>query len=135
MKELDNEFARIFYNKEIIALDAVLHTYIPYDEFVKILKYEFELIKFFSIKKCIIDLRYMKVYAIGNKEFINKIWFPKIIKLGIKCMAFIIPENLFAKVSMEVSHSNVNKTGTADVKYFDNEKDAKKWIKNYRIHY
>ena len=134
MKKIDNELAKVFYNKKITALDVVFHAYVSYDEFVKILKYEFEIIRFFSIKKCIVDLRKMKVYAVGTKEFVADTWFPQIIKLGVKCVAFIIPENIFAKISMETAHEEVNKKTPIDVKYFKTKDEGIEWIKNYKIY-
>ena len=56
------------------------------------------MVEHYNLKNALIDLRQIKVYAEGNDEYIKTIWFPKMIDLGLKKVAFIVPKDIFAKL-------------------------------------
>lgn len=130
MENLRNEYASVLHNKTLGALQAEFFTYVPHNEFVDILKYEFEMIKHFNLKKCLIDLRKMKVYAPGNTEFIEKEWFPTVRQLGVEAVAFIVPEDVFAKVSMNASHKKAETEGSMKIRNFLKPEEAENWLKS-----
>ena len=45
-------------------------------------------------------------------------------------MAFIVPENVFGKISMEQTNSNTEKIGNIEIQYFGSMGTAQDWIKN-----
>lgn len=95
---------KILHNKEYNFLDVAFSGFISYEELIEVCEYEFKLIEHYKIKKCLINLREISIYPPGGEGFIKTCWFPKVIELGTKAIAIIVPDNVFARISMQEAH-------------------------------
>lgn len=71
------------------------------------------------------DMRYLVVPEIQN--WINKVLIQPSIAVGVRKVAFLIAEDLFAQVAVK-QIMGVTRDSPLQTKYFDNEKEAKKWL-------
>ncbi|HEY8935544.1 MAG TPA: hypothetical protein VIM65_10010 [Cyclobacteriaceae bacterium] len=101
--------------------------YLTYDELVGITEYSYNIIVHHSLGKCLINLRQMSVYPEGAVNYLRNTWYPKIAAAGINYVAIVEPEDLFGKISMQVTHEgeNVHKLKKS---YFTDEESAKAWL-------
>jgi len=128
MNNLIRTNAKVLHDKEHNFLEIIFSGFITYEELVEVCEYEFKLIEHFSIKKCLINLRHISIYPPGGEEFIKTVWFPKVIKLEIRAIAFIVPDDVFAQVSMEEAH-DVKKLPIT-IKHFTGVDAAKQWLQS-----
>lgn len=87
MEDLINQYAEVKADPKSMTLSVKFLKFVPFQEFVKIVEHEFELVKHHQLKKCIIDLRLIPVYDKGMPEYVKDVWFPTAISLGVKCAA------------------------------------------------
>jgi len=71
----------------------------------------------------------MKVLTQEIQTWLKETWFPKALQTGLKYFAFVIPKNVLGMMSMKNANNQSEETGI-DIKYFDNEIEAKKWLKS-----
>jgi len=72
----------------------------------------------------------MSVYPVGGQELVKNVWFPQMIKEGIKILALVVSHNIFAKMSMHETHSP---HGTLIINYFNDEGDALVWLVSQQV--
>jgi hypothetical protein len=104
---------------------------VTYDEFVEVSEYEFEMIRHYKLKKCFVNLREMSAYPTGGQDYVKNIWFPRVIKEGIQMLAFVVPDDIFVKVSMVEAH---DPQGTLTIQYFDEENRALAWLADSKFY-
>ena len=130
MANPSSQHAEIALNKELSILAVKFLNFTPHEEFRKIVEYEFELIKQYQIKKMLIDLRLLPVYASGTKEYVKDIWFPTVKKLGLRYTAFIVPEATLAQMAMNKAHDISDDTNALKINHFKDSGTAKEWLKS-----
>lgn len=129
MDNLINTFVEVRVEKLLNALSVRFLKFTPYQDFVKILEYEYELIRHYQLKKCMIDLRLIPVYAPGAPEYVKDVWFPTVTTLGMRHVAFIVPEAYWAQVSMEKAHKDTASIDSMAVEHFKDTETAIGWLK------
>ena len=129
MDDLIKDNIEVRTNKEINALTAKFLGFVTYEEFVKIVEYEFELIKHYNLQKCAIDLRLIPVYDEGMPEYVKDVWFPTVSKLGMKYVAFVVPAGTVGKISMKRAHENTETIAGMTVIHLNEFEDAIEWLK------
>jgi len=110
---------------------AVFKNYIKEDEFKNFAKDILNKVKTSGKTKLLYDTRDLKVMPQSIQEWINETWFPEANNLGVSHMAFIVPDNIFGKVSMEQTNSKKEKVGNINIQYFNNQANAQEWIKGF----
>lgn len=110
------------------AVKAVFDNYIKDDEFKDFAKKILDKVRSSGKRKLLYDTRGLKVMSQGVQEWINDYWFPEANKLGVSHMAFIMPESIFGKTSMELTNSRKEKIGNINIDYFSNMNSAKDWL-------
>lgn len=70
MKDLITENVKVIHDADINALVVTFNGFIPFERYEAIFKHEFEMIEHFKLKKVLIDLREIKVYAPGAQELL-----------------------------------------------------------------
>ena len=83
MKDLLEKNVQVKYNKQLSSLEVTFHGFVPYDTMVRALQHEYALIRHYRLKKCLVDLREMGIYAPGVSELIKNEWFPRVITEGV----------------------------------------------------
>ena len=70
------------------------------------------------------------VYPVGGQELVKNVWFPQMIKEGIKILALVVSHNIFAKMSI---HETRSPHGNLIINYFNDEGDALAWLVSQRL--
>ena len=110
------------------SVKAVFANYIKEDDFKEFATQILKKVQSSGKKKLLYDTRELKVMPKSIQEWINQLWFPEANKIGVSHMAFIIPESVFGKVSMEQTNSKNEKIGNITIEYFSNMQKAKSWL-------
>ncbi len=131
MKDLVETYVQVSYNREFDCLQVKFKGFIPYDSFVKILQHEYAMIRYYKLKKCIIDLREIGIYAPGVSELVKNEWFGQVLKNGVKNIAFVVPENVFGQQSMNKAHQTVKEKNPLTMEYFKDLPTAQQWIESF----
>jgi hypothetical protein len=86
-----------------------------------------ELLKEHNTDKKLIDNRQLGMLTPRNREWIQKTWFPLAVEAGLKRMAFIMPNNIFGKVSTEDANRYAHHT-PVEINYFYTPEEAINWL-------
>jgi len=107
---------------------AIFDNYIKEDSFKEFALSILDKVKSSGKRKMLCDTSGLKVMPQSIQEWINGVWFSEANKLGVSHLAFIVPENLFGKLSMEQTNSKKENIGSIDIKYFNGMNTAKDWL-------
>lgn len=129
MDNLINQYVEIQVDKQLNALSVKFLKFIPYEEFLKAVEHEYELIRHYNLKKCVIDLRQLPVYDKGMPEYVKDKWFPTISALGTQYIAFVQPEAVIGQMSMNRAHQTAETIAGIAVEHFKDIESAKAWLK------
>ncbi|MGV3589113.1 MAG: hypothetical protein ACO1OF_19060 [Adhaeribacter sp.] len=119
-----------YEDQQLGALVAVFDDFMKPDEFKRRCFRTLELVKETGITKALIDTRGLKVMVQENQRWIDEVWYPEAKRVGLRHMAFLMPEDFFGRISVETSNRRVIREGIIDVHYFDEEKLAHDWLKS-----
>ena len=128
MENLVEKNVRVTYNRRLNCLLVNFSGIILYEDFVRVLQYEFQMVQFYRLRKCLVDLSEIKLYPSGSKEYIQNVWFPYMESNGMKYIAFIVPKNGYGKASMHQVHEKVTEYKNVKIRYFKDEASAFAWI-------
>jgi len=81
-----------------------------------------------STARWLADLRMMNVVDIDDQAWSNEDWFPRAMAGGIMYMAIVVPEDEFAKMSVNSIMGKVPESAI-QVAYFEENGEAKQWLK------
>jgi len=126
MKE--NETSTALYD---IKTNAAIGTFIGFlspDEFKTIAIQLLNIIDAKKLKKQLNDVKRMKVLKPEVQEWLNTIWFPKAKSIGLRYFAFVVPDDIFGKLSMEGANKNATDAFGIEVQYFNSLDNAKNWL-------
>jgi len=129
MDDLVNNFVEVRVEKPLKTLSVKFLGFTPHEDFVKILEYEYELVRHYQLKKCVIDLRLVPVYAPGNSEYVKDVWFPTVSSLGMQNVAFVVPEAALGQISMNRAHEKTESIAGMAVEHFKDIEGATGWLK------
>lgn len=126
MVDFIRSYVTAVHNAEAACLQVTFKGFINYDELVEVIAYEFEMIRHYKIKKCLVNLREISVYPDGGQEYIKEVWFPQVIKDGMQIAAFVVPDDTFGKMSMQETHNYPQ--SNLLMKHFNDEEQALAWL-------
>jgi hypothetical protein len=119
--------SKAFYDSETKAAIGVFEGFLSNDEFKEIAEELHEIRRKNYSSKQINNVVNMKVLSQETQDWIKNSWFPKAKLTGLKHFAFVVPKDIFGKMSMEAVNSVVN---DITIQYFDDENRAKAWLKS-----
>jgi hypothetical protein len=70
----------------------------------------------------------MMVLSCDILKWLNDVWFPKALTTGLKCFAFVIPRDLYGRLSMDRANRSFDKLPGLEIRYFDSENEARQWL-------
>ncbi len=117
-----------YYDAELGCIVAVFRGFASLDQFREACELTITNMMRYSASRVLVNLVDMQVLNVDSQKYIQQEWFPKAIKAGLKRMAFVVPQNVFGKVSME----NANKEAKSlpiDMVYFGSIEEASVWLK------
>jgi hypothetical protein len=133
MIDFIRDYVKIVHNAQAACMEVTFTGFISYDELVEAVEYEFKMIQHYKLKKCLVNLRDISIYPEGGEEYIKAVWFPGVIKSGIRATAFIIPDDAFGKMSMEEAHSYTLEAEVMTYDHFNDQDAARKWLLSVKM--
>ena len=130
MDDLLNTFVEVNVVQEFQTLSVTFLGFVPTKDFIPILEYEYALIEHYRLQKCFIDLRLIPVYGKGSTEYVKDVWFPKVTTLGVRYVAFVVPEAVVGQMSMRSAHTNVGTEAAMTVEHFSDPDKARTWLQS-----
>lgn len=124
----ENETSNALYD---IPTNAAIGTFIGFltpDEFKTIANQLLDILEKKRIKKQLNDIKRMKVLKPEVQEWLNTVWFPKAKQVGLKYFAFVVPDDIFGKMSMDGANRNATNTFGIEIQYFNSRESAKSWL-------
>jgi len=118
-----------FYDKDVRAAIGVFKGFLTTDQFKGIANELHSIRKKNFSSKQLNDIQDMKVLTRDVQEWLDSTWFPEAVATGLKHFAFVVPKDIFGKLSMESANKNQNSTNVIEIQYFDNMDKAKTWLK------
>jgi hypothetical protein len=122
--------SKAFYDSSCGAAIGHFQGYLNTDSFKRIAEELHGIRKNNSSSKQLNNIEQMKVLTPEIQKWLNDVWFPKAKLTGLKHFAFVIPKDVFGKVSMENANKNSAVTAGIQIQYFQSESDAKTWLKS-----
>lgn len=114
-----------------VSTNAAIGTFIGFlspDEFKTIANQLLNILEKKMIKKQLNDIKQMKVLKPEVQEWLNTVWFPKVQKIGLRYFAFVVPDDIFGKMSMDGANKNASKVFDIEILYFNTLDNAKNWL-------
>ncbi|HCT29183.1 MAG TPA: hypothetical protein DIW31_00250 [Bacteroidales bacterium] len=111
--------------------NAAIGTFIGFlspEEFKAIANQLLDILESKKIKKQLNDIKLMKVLKPEVQEWLNTEWFPKAQKIGLRYFAFVVPDDIFGKMSMDGANKKAKDTFGIEIQYFNTLENAKNWL-------
>lgn len=122
--------SKAFYDGATGAAIGHFQGYLNTDRFQKIAEELHEIRKNNRSNKQLNNIENMKVLTPEIQKWLNDVWFAKAKLTGLKYFAFVVPKDVFGKVSMESANKNSSVTSGIEIQYFQTEAEAKGWLKS-----
>ncbi len=130
MKELNDKYVDLLFDKDICMLHVKFHKYVPLDRLLKINEQGYEIIRASKVDNCLINLKQLPVHDTESSEYINTTWFPTVKKPGSRFIAFVLPDSALGKLSSKNAHKNAEVINGLVINNFSDEAEARKWLKS-----
>lgn len=119
-----------YYDNEIKAAIGIFSGFLTSDRFKEIANELHDIRKKNFSSKQLNNISDMKVLTQDVQKWLNDVWFPKAKVTGLKHFAFVIPKDVFGKMSMESANADTKTTAGIEIQYFDDDNKAKEWLKS-----
>ncbi len=129
MKELNDKYVDLLFDKDICMLHVKFHKYVPYDKLLRIFENSYKVIRVSKADKCLINFKGFTIQDNESADYINKVWFSTIKRLGVKFVAVVLQNSAFGKSSKK-EHENAYIINGLVINNFYNETEAYKWMEN-----
>ncbi len=128
--QYENKFIRISFLKDKGFVEEVWKDFAEDDEIKKAKNKLIEILRNTSATTYLADLRNFKGASPKNQLWVRDVWFPKAYKAGLRTIAFLFAEDVFAKFSIEtvISGKYAKKVNLQKFKTFE---EAEKWLSNF----
>lgn len=83
--------------------------------------------KAYGVKELLFDPTELGMFRVEFKAWLDTVWFPRALGLGLNKIANILPKSELAKMSLD---QILTKVDNFQSKYFDNVTEAKTWLKS-----
>ena len=127
MKNHITENACAVYVSEQEYVDLKCDGFFSYEEVVGITEHVYDMLRYYNVKKCIINLQQVKIYPSGAEEYLRDVWYNKLLQTSLSRIAYVVPEDVFGRTSMIVVHAG-SAVKKIQREYFTDEASAKEWL-------
>ncbi|HEY9008071.1 hypothetical protein [Ohtaekwangia sp.] len=129
MKNLVTKNARVLYVPELRLVELKCDGFLSYEDVATVAEYAHKMIQFYKLTKCIVNLQHIRRYAADSEEYLRNIWYGKLLLAGVRQIAFVVPEDVLGRYSMERVHTS-DAVKKIRRHYFSDEASAKAWLSN-----
>lgn len=123
-KLMDTDFLQVLYYPEKKRMVQNWSGFINTEDFKKTIDQVIALSEKYKIEKILSDTSKQSILKMEATDYAASV-VPKILKNGVRKMAFLVPENIFAKLSV---NNFIDKSGKEEIKYFANKQKAEEWL-------
>ena len=128
-KDFKNKHGRVVYDEDIPAVVTNFVGFHNLEDFKLIAEKELEFFRRFEVTKCMVNLKEMEVMKTENQQYIQETWFSEAAALGIKFIAFVVPEDIFGAETMRQTNEDAESRLSMNMEYFYSPQDAIDWLK------
>ncbi len=121
---------KVHYDSELKVVVCAFSGTPDLEEFKGIANSAIDLLQKHKISKILNDISKLELNSIENQEWTQNEWFPNAEKKGLKYFAFVIATEIFGQVSAEQTNEKAEDAGNIEIKYFDDEEEARNWLKS-----
>ncbi len=107
---------------------ATYEGFLKHTEFREIAEGSLALIQQSGYSKILVDTRQTRIIQKESQQWIDRDWFPRATKAGVRHMAFLTPADYFGKVSVEATNQPAIRKGDITIQYFTNMASARRWL-------
>ena len=125
---MDNKTTNAVYDSRTNAAIRTFVGFLTPDEFKTVANQLLGILETKRLKKQLNDIKQMKVLKPEVQEWLNTDWFPRAQKIGLKYFAFVVPDDIFGKMSMDGANKNAQNAFGMEIQYFNNLEAAKNWL-------
>lgn len=125
---MDNKATNAVYDSRTNAAIGTFVGFLTPDEFKTVANQLLGILETKRLKKQLNDIKQMKVLKPEVQEWLNTDWFPRAQKIGLKYFAFVVPDDIFGKMSMDGANKNAQNAFGMEIQYFNNLDAAKNWL-------
>lgn len=125
---MDNKTTNAVYDSRTNAAIGTFVGFLTPDEFKTVANQLLGILETKRLKKQLNDIKQMKVLKPEVQEWLNTDWFPRAQKIGLKYFAFVVPDDIFGKMSMDGANKNAQNAFGIEIQYFNNVDAAKNWL-------
>lgn len=125
---MDNKATNAVYDSRTNAAIGTFVGFLTPDEFKTVANQLLGILETKRLKKQLNDIKQMKVLKPEVQEWLNTDWFPRAQKIGLKYFAFVVPDDIFGKMSMDGANKNAQNAFGMEIQYFNNLEAAKNWL-------
>jgi len=109
-------------------LHAKIGGFFRMNEFVNQASNLLKLIEEKKLKKLFLNLQDLIVLTQESQAYFQSDWTSKIISIGVKDVVFVMPDNIFGKISVNISSRNLSKSNI-NVYQFEHLDQAEKFLR------
>lgn len=102
--------------------------FLDFESFKKICLDTIENLKKHKSHNVLADTSAVKVMPKENQIWIQGVWFPLALQVGMSKIAFLVPNNPFGRASMEAANKEVESGAAVSMRYFFNKDEALAWL-------
>jgi len=128
MKYFDSELATVNYIEKCKTVEIIWKgAFVVSAKYREILTKALEVIDKYKITGWLSDMTLQKIVTSEDKKWVDDVVIPHAFNHGLKKAAFIVPENVFAKLYAEKVRNSLETAGHKFM-YFQSTEEAYKWL-------
>jgi len=124
----ENKTTNAVYDSRTNAAIGTFVGFLTPEEFKTVANQLLSILETKRLKKQLNDIKQMKVLKPEVQEWLNTDWIPRAQKIGLKYFAFVVPDDIFGKMSMDGANKNAQNAFGIEIQYFNNVDAAKNWL-------
>lgn len=124
---LNKDNVKIWYNSDNQVLYATWKGFLKKDQVVGGCSLMTEFIKKNGVQNHLSNHVELKVLSKEVQDYLTEQWFPEVEKVGLKKVAALVSDDVFAKATVE-KVNKVAKVGKLTISTFNAEKDSLNWL-------
>ena len=83
-----------------------------------------------NVRKIVFNAKSLQAITTENQEWTIESWFPTVQSKGIEIFAFVLPDDIFGEVSLQMIADKTKEKYNINSKFFSTNEEALEWIKS-----
>lgn len=127
---LDKPYVKVFWDPSTKVLSSVWKGFATFVEISSIGFRILDAVIFEKATKVLYDAREMEILDNDSEKYISGVFTKEMLGAGVKYAAVVLPEDVFAKYSIDNIQQTIISNKNACVNYFNSLPKALKWLEN-----